>query len=42
MHDPNPITWINPDAASFEGTLPTAIVSGVDTKAAAAINLLMF
>ena len=39
MDDSTVSTWINPDAASFEGTAPTATISGVDTGAPAAINL---
>ena len=41
MDDLTVSTWINPDAASFEGTAPTATISGVDlvTAAPAAINL---
>jgi hypothetical protein len=39
MEDSTVSTWINPDAASFEGTAPTATISGADTGAPAAINL---
>jgi hypothetical protein len=39
MDDSTVSTWINPDASSFEGTIPTATISGADTSAPAAINL---
>jgi hypothetical protein len=32
-------TWINPDASSFEGTIPTATLSSTDTSAPSSINL---
>ena len=39
MDDKSVSTWINPDASSFEGTIPTATISGTDASAPAAINL---
>lgn len=32
-------TWINPDASSFEGTIPSATLSSIDTVAQSSINL---
>lgn len=39
MDDATVSTWVNPEASSFEGTIPTATISGTDTGAPAAINL---
>ena len=39
MDDATVSTWINPDAASFESTEPTATISGADSGAPEAINL---
>ena len=32
-------TWINPDVSSFEGTIPAATLSSIDTAAPSSINL---
>jgi len=32
-------TWVNPDASSFEGTIPTATITTTDTSPPSAINL---
>jgi hypothetical protein len=39
MDDAIVSTWINPDASSFEGTIPTATITGTDASAPSAINL---
>jgi hypothetical protein len=39
MDDATVSTWVNPDASSFGGTIPTATITSTDTNAPAAINL---
>lgn len=41
MDDGTISTWINPDASSFAGTIPSATISSTDTNPPAAINLFL-